>query len=107
MAIDPLNGAGTGAVNNQPSTVAARSEAAPAAHHGHGGHHKKAAASDQLDLSETATSLPVGDTVPTGTLTADQLQTVTQKLANGDYNTPASVNRLADALIETPGLLNG
>ena len=60
----------------------------------------EAAASDQLQLSESATAAGSDGTVPTGALSPEQLQQISQKLAAGAYDGAAAADRIAGKLLD-------
>ena len=95
MAIDPL-GPGSSHHGAHRAGEAARSQdVAPAST----GKTTDVAPDDQLLLSPTATDATAEVDVPTGTLSADALRVITERLASGHYDSEAVADRVAGKLI--------
>jgi limonene-1,2-epoxide hydrolase len=94
MAIDPLGQGSTHHAAQRAGEAARSQEPAPvntpAVDGGTG---------DQLLLSSTATDASAEVDVPAGTLSADALRVITERLASGHYDSEAVADRVAGKLI--------
>ena len=96
MAIDPLGSGSTHHAAHRAGEAARTQDAAPATTPKTT---DSSVADDQLLLSPTATDAGAEVDVPTGTLSADALRVITERLASGHYDSQAVADRVAGKLI--------
>ena len=95
MAIDPLGSAGIpeAGARRTSDTAQIRGEVNPAAA-------QRPDATDTAELSIEARRLASGADIPRATLTADHLLQISQRLADGSYNTDAAIDSIAKGIRE-------
>ena len=90
MAIDPLGTSGIPEAGAKRAGGVPLPEQDAAAGKAAG----KAPATDSVEVSAAARELAAPD-IPTGTLSADRLREVTQRLADGSYDSRAAIDAIA------------
>lgn len=91
MAIDPVGSSGI------PETSTRRVE--PTASEGPGHAAARPAGGDSVDVSAAARELATPD-IPLGSIAAEQLRAISERIASGHYNSDAVIDAIATGLGE-------
>jgi hypothetical protein len=104
MKIDPLNRFGTLPTDAKRTDAASKGDSASNA--GSAGLRTDVDSGDTLELSAAAV-VPSSEAIPDVDLSAEQLRSVTARLASGHYNSTEAIDQLAATLAGHPDLQSG
>jgi hypothetical protein len=100
MAIDPLSTPGVPDPGLRRSDPSVRSDAPAPVRNAAPAENAPESGADSVELSAEAMRLAAGADIPSGTLSPERLAAITQRLADGGFDTPEAHDAIARALTD-------